>query len=185
MSADRLSGSRLSGGRFRVASGNSRLALHARPPLGHHRPMVQFAGMTFDLPTGWLDITDDLPGGSPSTLARQMGAGVIQFSVAVYRSGAQPAVDEHDLRTLLSDFGQRQGLELEAHQLNASQSDAVFGIASGSDGNTVIWYVSDGRNVALISYFADGPRTRAIDDEIDDAMALVRSASFAAPVSSA
>ena len=32
--------------------------------------IVQFCGLTFDMPAGWEDITDDLPEGSPPSLVK-------------------------------------------------------------------------------------------------------------------
>src|SRR4051794_33045611 len=67
---------------------------------------VQFYGLSFDLPEAWADITQDVPGGSPPSLARPTGAGAIQFSIAKYRGGEEPNVTIDRSWALLEEFCQ-------------------------------------------------------------------------------
>lgn len=73
---------------------------------------VEFYGLKFELPDGWTDITEDLPDGSPPSLARAMGAGALQFSIAKYRDGEKPDIKTADLRKFLEDFCQRNGMNI-------------------------------------------------------------------------
>jgi len=140
--------------------------------------MVEFAGMIFVLPTGWFVITADLPSGSPPTRARPDGTGVIQFSVAHYAAGSAPHIDLSSLEKLFDDFCCRQGLQVDKRNVVGARRMVVSGIHSTSAELTAIWYVSDGRNLALVSYCANAP-TGSVDEELVDAMTLVQSASFA------
>jgi len=63
-----------------------------------------FADVRISLLEGWVDVTDDLPEGTPPTLAKPEGVGALQFSVAKYRAGAKPNVSEDDLEALLVKF---------------------------------------------------------------------------------
>ncbi|HSO31026.1 MAG TPA: hypothetical protein VLT33_00880, partial [Labilithrix sp.] len=60
-----------------------------------------FAGLTMVIPDGWSDVTDDLPAGTPCTLARPDGIGALQFSRAHYRGGVVPEITVEDLESLL------------------------------------------------------------------------------------
>jgi hypothetical protein len=52
-----------------------------------------FANVFLYLPWGWIDVTDDLPAGSPPTLSRgEKAVGALQFSTALYVTGARPPV---------------------------------------------------------------------------------------------
>ena len=60
-----------------------------------------FSGMKTMLPESWIDVTDDLPDGSPITLAKPDGIGALQFTFAKYQAGALPEVGVDDLHKLL------------------------------------------------------------------------------------
>jgi len=118
--------------------------------------LFHFHGLRFDLPDEWADITDDLPQGSPPTLARSSGLGVIQFSIARYRKGANPNVTADDLRLLPADFFSR-------HSLNAGEAEETIGpvttvgcVGIGTDETVAAWYLSNGYDIVLITYTSRG-----------------------------
>jgi hypothetical protein len=142
------------------------------------KPMPHFAGLAFDLPPGWLDISDDLPPDSPATLARDAGVGAIQFSVSRGEGGTEPMIDETDLEDMLREFCEQNDIPLSPDKIPNAAGHAVGGVARSEGAIIGIWYVSDGLNVAMVTYFADTV-AEAADQELADAEAIVRTASFA------
>ena len=67
------------------------------------------AGMTVRPAQGWNDITADLDHDAPWTLAREDGLGALQFSTAIFNSGAAPEVSIEDLAAMLAERWQRFG----------------------------------------------------------------------------
>jgi hypothetical protein len=113
---------------------------------------VEFYELKFDLTSGWADITDDLPEGSPPTLARPSGAGALQFSIAKYRSGDKPHINIEDLRKFLEAFCDRNSMPRNdivdcSHELISIKTEAVV------DGELLVArYTSNGRDVLLSTY---------------------------------
>jgi hypothetical protein len=149
-------------------------------------PMTQFAGLTFDLPPGWSDITNDLPPGSPATLARETGVGAIEFSVSRGEGGPEPVVDGTDLEDMLREFCEQNAIPLSSENIPTAVCRAVGGVSRSEGAVVGVWYLSDGQSVAMVTYFADTADTEAADEELAVAEAIVRTASFAdAPRTSA
>jgi hypothetical protein len=142
-------------------------------------PMTQFAGLAFDLPPGWFDISNDLPPGSPATLARETGVGAIEISVSRAEGGSEPMIDETDLEDMLREFCEQNAIQLNFESIPAAVRYAVGGVSRWEGAVVGLWYLSDGQNVAMVSYFADTTPAEAADQELADAEAIVRTASFA------
>lgn len=124
---------------------------------------VNLSGLTLVLPTGWLDITNDLPRGSAPTIAKEDGVGVIQFSVARYRSGVEPHLDVAALREMLDEFGDHHRLgKPVSYEEGQGYGGNRFVAAEFSlpDQVIAVWYLTNGRNVALITSVADGAKIR-------------------------
>jgi len=140
---------------------------------------VSIAEVTVDLPEGWFDVTDELPDSGPITLARSEGVGAIQFSIAKYREGPQPAIDIAALQSLLLAFGDSRGLGSPA---NVSKGQGRNCFVSGDFGSTEefvrVWYVSDGQDVALVTYVTQQPKNKATVEELRDAQVLIESLAF-------
>lgn len=126
-------------------------------------------------PTAWLDITDGIgEGNHPFTLARSDGIGAIQFSIAEYRSGKDPGISLDGLRNLLADFAESR--ELGRGYDFTSEGNSLLLTAAASfnfeDRFFRVWYCSDGRNVALVTYNCDKNREQA---ELSDCERIIRS----------
>jgi hypothetical protein len=142
---------------------------------------VCFANCVLRLPDGWVDVTDELPPGSPPSLAKTHGHGVLQFSVATYSAGKKPGVSSKDLETMLHEFAQDKGLG--APQDMSIQHNGVASVSADFQGQNELiraWYVSDGVDVALVTY-----TTQTVDDvketgELDEANSIVDSIKFRA-----
>lgn len=141
---------------------------------------VLFANVALDLPDGWCDITDNLGGAVPPTLAREEGVGSLQFSVGLYREGVAPHFTKVTLTEMLQEFCRARGLRLRGEiQVWDGRSTCVYADCE-QDGDLVrIYYASNGLDVALVTY-----RRAASDSdvrELAEADSIVRSISFAAP----
>lgn len=143
--------------------------------------VTDFAGISICVKEGWFDITGDLPEGTPPTLARSAesgGVGALQFSTARYQSGATPHIDIAVLKDLLTDFARRQGwLPPMAMNVHTSGVQRVSADIVSAGDFIRVWYVSDGTNVALVTYVAEAENPR-IEPELRDAEQMLESIRF-------
>ena len=141
---------------------------------------VSFAGLFLLLEENWYDVTEDLPEDSPFTLAKsEDGLGALQFSVGLYRSGPSPEFNEEKLKRLLFDFFESKDLG-DPHNY-ASWQDGQCGVCadcSREDEYFRIWYVSDGRNVAFVTFTSLQVEDQGLKAEVSEAETIVRSIRF-------
>lgn len=127
---------------------------------------VEFYGLKFDLPNNWKDITDDLPDGSPPSLARPSGAGALQFSVVKYRGGEEPNVKIGDLRKFLEEFCDCHGMS-RADIVDCSQKLMSVKVETCVDGELIIArYFSNGRDVLLATYVCQDLDNPEMDEDL-------------------
>lgn len=139
---------------------------------------VNFHGLSFDLPPGWLDITDDLPEGAPPSLARPDGVGVLQFSLARYSGGEEPTVTIEGLRHLTRDFFRRHAMEYALIEEGSGSATFVHAGTMGGESPVWVWYASNDRDVLLATYVHDGGNSSEVDAELADARAMIGSLAF-------
>ena len=141
---------------------------------------IRLGAISVAAPEPWSNVRDDLPEGSPLTLARgREGCGALQFSLALYRAGSDPHVTVGDLSELLAGFADRNGLG-QATQQSSLDGPVRYAAATfrlGED-SVRVWYCSDGRNVALVTYVA-GSDEPGLRREVSEADMILRSLSFA------
>lgn len=141
--------------------------------------LSKFAGLTLLVPEGWGDITADLPPGSPPTLARGSGVGALQFSVARYRGGADPQIDTERLREFFSSFCKAHSLgEIEPSVVAKARSRGVGGVSSTLQEVVAVWYLSNGNDVALVTYTSLAPGNPRTAEELSEVQAVVESIEF-------
>jgi hypothetical protein len=130
------------------------------------------------VPDGWTDISDDLPPGGPYTLAMADGIGALQFSPALYRSGALPNVDLAALEGLLADFAKTRKLAIPVISRGSGRHPFVVADFPSADEFLRVWYISNGRDLALVTYVTLEPRSDGLRREIQDAHDIVASLDF-------
>lgn len=159
--------------------GKQTLAVGDKPGLGLRRSMnLDFHGLEFELPSDWQDVTDDLTGGAPPTLAKPDGVGAMQLSIARYRGGEVPNVDFAGLQGLLEDFCRRHGLDCHP-QADRHGNIQVVKTHSVVDSNLVsVWYVSNGMDVVLATYVSEQGGSDETDSELTEAEAIIGSLRF-------
>ena len=145
--------------------------------MGHK---VQFAGVLLELEGDWRDITDTLPDGTPPTLARETGLGALQFSVAKYNKGKLPDIQRPHLERFLYYFEDAQGFE---RKCKTTQFDGkgTFGISCEYDLPSSfirVWYVSDGMNLAFLTYTSTNDHSEAFQSELRQATVIAKSVQF-------
>jgi hypothetical protein len=140
--------------------------------------LVTFAGMRFELSEEWCDITGDLDSGAPPTLAREDGVGAIQFSVAKYKSGVKPSITETALKNMLLDlFKSNQLADVEPAILQGSRCFGVSATSAQTDEVIRAWYLSNGTDIALVTYTGTGDP--ACQAELAEAEKLAKTLEFA------
>ena len=127
-------------------------------------------GFTLEIPTDWFDTTAV---DQPFTLSKPAGTGALQFSAGLYSGGTVPEVDSAALAALLEDFATAHSLgQLENRTIE--QGDLSLAAGSLSAGGRV-WYASDGRSVAKITFVWE----QQLDEgELQEAEQIVRSLRF-------
>ena len=143
--------------------------------------LARFAGLQLRIPTGWGDITTELPPGSPPTLARGAGIGAVQFSVARYQRGTKPDIGYDELRSLFIDFCQTHTLgQIEPSVLPTENPKilCVGGAATVSGEFVAVWYLSNGIDAALVTYTSLKPESQITREEAAEARAMVQSTDF-------
>lgn len=140
--------------------------------------LCTFADVRILLPNGWVDVSDDMPEGTPPTLAKPDGVGALQFSVGRYRSGADPQVSPDDLEAMLKDFADTRSLGVAVDvERGKSQSHYIGGSFLHGDDLIRAWYLTNGSDVALVTYVAMAASSDAAA-ELADAGTIVRSIDF-------
>lgn len=138
---------------------------------------IEFGGIAVSTPDSWQDISDQSEtSDAVFTLARDDGQGALQFSMAFYERGPIPNPSVADLTRMVQRFGEQRQL---GEGFDSQEQDGACRIAATSyrweDRFLRVWYVSDGRNFAFISYNADWG---AQDGELPDCEEIVRSVRF-------
>jgi hypothetical protein len=95
-------------------------------------------GLSLELIEGWSDITDTSKG-LPFTMAREDGVGAFQFSVAHYKSGAEPNATIEDLIRMLASFFHAKALGEMSDVCSASDPLMVAGATSRIEGVVRVW----------------------------------------------
>ena len=139
---------------------------------------VTLAGVSMTVPEGWTDVSDDLPAGSPATLAKPDGIGALQFSPAKYRAGALPKIDPHDLEQLLEDFASTRRLPKRPIRHGRGMHPFVAADFRANGEFLRVWYISNGCDLALVTYVALEPDSPKLGDEMHEADEIVRSLDF-------
>ena len=135
----------------------------------------QLSSIVVTAPDGWVDITDELPEGSPETLARHDGVGALQFSAGIYKGGSLPGVGMDALEEVLAQFLERQGLCSPSIKRASGIHDIVQADVANSAEFLRIWYISDGSSVVMVSYVTQEVGSRVLSDELHEATSIVES----------
>lgn len=131
-----------------------------------------------DLPNDWVDITESLPRGTPPTLAKPEGIGVVQFTVAKYSGGNTPKITIETLDGFIDEFFESKQLQRTEVSHDIGSNLCVSAISSEPDQLTRAWYVSDGTNIALVTYVCLDVNNKQVDMELNDASFIVKSIIF-------
>jgi hypothetical protein len=122
---------------------------------------------------GWSEVTEQ---DQPYTLARNQGVGALQFTIAEVTSGPIPNPTPPDLQTMLEKFAAAQGLASPFDVIvESGPRRLVAGSFHWNDAFLRAWYITDGRNVAFVTYnCANGEQ----DGELPECERIVRSLEF-------
>ncbi len=138
---------------------------------------IQFGGIRLSVPEGWEDTTEEVESAEkPFTLTKRDGVGALQFTIALYRRGPKPEFSSATLLHMVEDFGEKHGLGAPADQATDDGELSLAAATYRNEGEFIrVWYVSDGWNVATVTYVS---AVGAEDLEIDECEDIVRSVRF-------
>jgi hypothetical protein len=114
-------------------------------------------GFCFEATDEWQDTTDETKGPArPYTLTKARGVGALQFSVASYMSGPVPLPSSAKLLAMAEESGMRSGagMPFDTRAKEGRLSIAAADFHTPEDNFLRVWYVSDGKNIMLITYVA-------------------------------
>ena len=133
--------------------------------------------ITITTPDSWLDVTEDIGREALFTLAKgESGVGALQFSAAEYSGGKLPHISLKHLVDLLTDFKTSRELGSGSEHVESDGEIKIAGESFFDDGNFIrVWYCTDGRNVALITYVCEKGLE---EDECADCESIVRNIGF-------
>jgi len=123
---------------------------------GVTQKQIAFGGVEVTAPPPWYDITDEVDN-SPYTLADSEGVGALQFSIALYQGGVVPNPSQEELRNMAMDFGKGRDLgdPLEECSFTIETLRGAGMSFRWADDFLRVWYVSDGKNLAFITYVCE------------------------------
>ncbi|PVE24374.1 hypothetical protein DC522_10930 [Microvirga sp. KLBC 81] len=126
---------------------------------GVTQKLIELGGGEVIVPDAWYDITDEVEADDPPyTLAEpDKGIGALQLSIALYQGGVAPAPSQDDLRNMALRFGEQRGLD-EAFEEQVFMNESLRGAAMSfrwEEDFIRIWYVSDGRSIAFVTYVCE------------------------------
>ena len=122
--------------------------------------MSRVGPLDIDLEPEWEDVTEELGSAPPPyTLTRPgSGAGVFQFSPALYAGGALPNATLDHLQRLCADFGERKKLGTATSP--ASYEDPLrlwYGMTFAVRQSFIrVWYASDRKSFVLATFIPTG-----------------------------
>lgn len=137
-----------------------------------------FGGNKVSAHESWIDTTEDVESeDAPFTLVKKDGVGALQFSIALYSEGEEPNIGITHLKEMLTDFADSKGLgECFAERIYENRVSIVAASYHTGDDLIRVWYCSDERNVALVTYVCDWDKR---GDEVKECEEIVKSIQFA------
>ncbi|WP_243367836.1 hypothetical protein [Microvirga solisilvae] len=124
---------------------------------------IAFGGIEVTVPPPWHDITDEVEvDNAPYTLADSEGVGALQFSIALYEGGAVPDPSQEKLRDMALKFGEDRNLG-DPFEESLFTHEALRGAGMNyqwGDDFIRVWYVSDGRSFAFVTYCCEWEHQR-------------------------
>jgi len=110
------------------------------------------------MPPGWSDITAELPGDAPPTIAKRGGVGALQFSQVEFEGGSPERLSAGDLLDMVKGIARSADRFIAFDEMSQSWSKnwgllCMGAVSLAMDGNFVrLWGVSDGRGVVVATY---------------------------------
>jgi len=136
--------------------------------------LLSFGGISIRVPAGWAEMPDSGVD-APYTLARddEGGVGALQFSLAFYASGKRPSFTQETLLRMAKQRAAQVGRNIFDESVGPG---LVAAVSCQMEGDFVrIWYLSDGINIAFVSYACGWPNR---DRELQLVEAAIRTIKF-------
>jgi hypothetical protein len=117
---------------------------------------------TLELPAGWGDITSELPGNPPPTVAKKRGVGALQLTQAELENGDPISLTADDLLEMVKGIAHSADSVISFDEQSTTRGTLRIGAVSlALDGNFVrLWGICDGRGVVIATYTCDWAERR-------------------------
>jgi hypothetical protein len=141
---------------------------------------VDFAGLSLELPKGWLDFTNDIDEVSLFTLRKENKAfGELQFAVRFNEAEKTANIDMERLTSLLNVFFAKNELGTAGNIKTCNEGIlSISGEFADSDEFVCIWYATDKNNLAMFTYVSTLPDDPLLPSEVAEADQIVKSIIF-------
>jgi hypothetical protein len=141
---------------------------------------IEYRGLTFEVPAGWADVTRHLPPGTPFTLGTAAVCGVVQFSVFKSDGQRTPGTTQDFLKQLFIEICRSRSFgEVEPVILTTSRIPCVGNIVSTPKEVVGMWLLSAGSDIGFVTYTGREPGHPSVEEELPDAIEIVKSIELA------
>ncbi len=137
----------------------------------------EFNGNMVSSPETWIDTTEDVNAkDAPFTLAKKdIGIGALQFSFALYKRSEEPNITISDLKEMLAHFAEAKELgESFDQQVYENRLNVVAASYHVESDLIRVWYCSDEKNIALITYVCAWDKRGEEIRECEDIIRTIR-----------
>lgn len=134
------------------------------PFVWHRRGVRQrMLNFTLELPTDWSDITGELPGNPPPTVAKKRGVGALQLTQAELETGEPMTLSADDLLEMVKGIAMSADSVIAFDEQSSTQGTLrIAAVSLALEGNFVrLWGICDGRGVVIATYTCDWAERRA------------------------
>lgn len=137
---------------------------------------MAYEGLAFQCPQHWDDITDEVDGDDvPITIADfESGVGALQFTIALYKEGELPQLDESLIREMLLDYAGELGLgtavDVSPHTGKLEGIKATYQI---NDDFLVLWFLTNGTSLIMATYNCEWTNRNVEYSVVEEIMSTV------------
>ena len=142
-----------------------------------------FKKLRIDFPEGWVDISDENPGGPPAFINEQVDdPGVLQISAVEYSGGELPDPSTADLITMAKNVGAKNQFGAVMREESGECNYGIYSYVEFSSKEfpyVAVWYLSDGKNFVFATFICGTiPEAKHIEDVRHILMSIKRKSFF-------
>ncbi|WP_309752425.1 hypothetical protein [Novosphingobium sp.] len=125
-----------------------------------------------------MDITDELAGGSPPTLARAKGVGVVQFSIARYSGGNTPTISIDNLQSLAEEFCKNNDLMCDITKYSESKIISVEAISLMDNEFVLVRHFTNGNDIVMTTHICQDSKSIEMIEDLNGVKQIMKTMNF-------